>query len=126
MLYFRTNSNIINYGCYERRYINDAIQAGEEYRLAMRMNQRELAEKSGVSYTTISHFEHGKNPKLTLNNFISLLRCIGMENRMSELLPELPVPPMALREINKLIPKRVRRKAKIDSLDVMLWGNLNA
>lgn len=83
----------------------------KEYRLAMRMSQRELAEKSGVSYTTVSHFEQGKNPNLTLNNFISLLRCIGMENRMSELLPELPVPPMALREINKLIPKRVRRKS---------------
>lgn len=81
----------------------------KEYRLAMRMSQRELAEKSGVGYTTISHFEQGKNPNLTLNNFISLLRCIGMESRMSELLPELPVPPMALREINKLIPKRVRR-----------------
>ncbi len=82
----------------------------KEYRLAARMSQRELAQKSGVSYTTISHFEQRKNTNLTLNNFISLLRCIGMENRMTELLPELPVPPMALREINKLIPKRVRRK----------------
>ena len=82
----------------------------KEYRLAARMSQRELAQKSGVSYTTISHFEQGKNPNLTLNNFISLLRCIGMESRMMEMLPELPVPPMALREINKLIPKRVRRK----------------
>lgn len=82
----------------------------KEYRLAARMSQRELAQKSGVSYTTICHFEQGKNPNLTLNNFISLLRCIGMESRMMEMLPELPVPPMALREINKLIPKRVRRK----------------
>lgn len=47
---------------------------------------------------------------MTLNNFISLLRCVGMERRMLELLPELPVPPLALREINKLIPKRVRKK----------------
>ena len=82
----------------------------KEYRLAARMSQRELARKSGVGYTTISHFEQGKNPNLTLNNFISLLRCVGMERRMLELLPELPVPPMALRGINKLIPKRVRRK----------------
>jgi len=82
----------------------------KEYRLASRMSQRELAEKSGVSYTTISHFEQGKHPNLTLNNLISLLRALGMENRLAELLPELPVPPMALREINKLIPKRVRRK----------------
>lgn len=82
----------------------------KEYRLAARMSQRELAQKSGVSYTTISHFEQGKNPNLTLNNFISLLRSIGMEDRLVELLPKLPYPPMALREINKLIPKRVRKK----------------
>lgn len=82
----------------------------KEYRLAARMSQRELAEKSGVGYTTISHFEQGKHINISLGNFISLLRCIGMEGRMLELLPELPVPPMALREINKLIPKRVRRK----------------
>lgn len=82
----------------------------KEYRLAARMSQRELAEKSGVGYTTISHFEQGKHTNISLSNFISLLRCIGMEGRMMELLPDLPVPPMALREINKLIPKRVRRK----------------
>lgn len=84
----------------------------KEYRLAARISQRELAEQSGVSYTTICHFEQGKNPNLTLNNFISLLRAIGMESRLVELLPELPIPPMALKEINKLIPKRVRRKEK--------------
>ncbi len=86
-------------------------QRVKEYRLAARMSQRELAQKSGVSYTTVSHFEQGKNTNLTLGNFISLLRCVGMERRMLEVLPELPVPPMALREINKLIQKRVRRKS---------------
>lgn len=82
----------------------------KEYRLAARMSQRELAQLSGVGYTTISHFEQGVHTNISLGNFISLLRCIGMEQRMIELLPQLPVPPMALKEINKLIPKRVRRK----------------
>lgn len=85
----------------------------KQYRLAIRLSQRELSEKSGVSYATISHFEQGRNQNLTLNNFISLLRVLGMEGRMTEVLPELPVSPLALREINKLIPKRVRRKGKI-------------
>ncbi|MDE6511103.1 MAG: helix-turn-helix domain-containing protein [Muribaculaceae bacterium] len=84
----------------------------KEYRLAARMSQRELAYKSGVGYTTISHFEQGRKSNLTLNNFISLLRPLGMEERMMDILPELPMPPMALREINRLIPKRVRRKDK--------------
>ena len=35
---------------------------------------------------------------------------VGMQDRILDLLSELPVPPMALKEINKLIPKRVRRK----------------
>lgn len=86
----------------------------KEYRLAARLSQRELAEKSGVSYTTICRFEQGKHPNITLSNFISLLREVGMESRMADMLPELPVAPMALREINKLIPKRVRRHDTVD------------
>ena len=81
----------------------------KEYRLAARMSQKELAEQSGVSQTTISHFEQGVNRNLTLNNFISLLRVLGLEQRIGEVMPELPMPPMALRQIEKLIPKRVRR-----------------
>lgn len=81
----------------------------KEYRLAARMSQKEMAEKSGVSLATISHFEQGVNQNMTLNNFISLLRVIGMEQRIIDLLPELPIPPLALKQINKFIPKRVRR-----------------
>ena len=81
----------------------------KDYRLAARMSQKELAERSGVSQTTISHFEQGVNRNLTLNNFISLLRVLGLEQRIGEGMPELPMPPMALRKIEKLIPKRVRR-----------------
>lgn len=81
----------------------------KDYRLAARMSQKELAEQSGVSQTTISHFEQGVNRNLTLNNFISLLRVLGLEQRIGEVMPELPMPPMALRQIEKLIPKRVRR-----------------
>lgn len=82
----------------------------KEYRLAARMSQKELAEQSGVSQTTISHFEQGVNRNLTLGNFIALLRVLGLEQRAEEIMPELPMPPMALRKIEKLIPKRVRRK----------------
>ena len=84
----------------------------KEYRLAARLSQKKLAELSGVSQTTISHFEQGVSRNLTLANFISLLRALGQEQRLADILPELPIPPMALREIEKLIPKRVRRNKK--------------
>ncbi len=82
----------------------------KEYRLAARISQKEMAEISGVSLATISHFEQGVNQNLTLNNLISLLRVIGMEQRLNDLLPELPMPPLTLKQINKYIPKQVRRK----------------
>ncbi len=81
----------------------------KEYRLAARLSQKEVSEKSGVGLATISHFEQGVMQNMTLNNFISLMRVVGMENRIMELLPELPMPPIALKTINKYIPKRVRR-----------------
>lgn len=70
-----------------------------------------MADKSGVSLTTISHIEQGLNRNITLNNLISILRVLGLEQRLSDLLPELPVPPMALKQMNKYIPKRVRRSS---------------
>ncbi len=93
-----------------RDILDMLAQRVKEYRLAERMSQKDLAERSGVSYATISHFEQGAHPNITLNNFCSLLRAIGMENRMEELLPELPIPPMALQKINKLMPKRIKKK----------------
>jgi len=108
------NSNIIPYMDDANYITNQDImlllaKRIKEYRLAARMSQKEMAEKSGVSLATISHFEQGVNQNMTLNNFISLLRIIGMEQRISDLLPELPMPPIALKKINKFIPKRVRR-----------------
>ena len=82
----------------------------KEYRLAARLSQKEMAEKSGVSLATISHFEQGASPNLTLNNLIAILRVVGMEQRIADLLPELPMSPIALKQINKYIPKQVRRK----------------
>ena len=55
----------------------------KEYRLAARMSQKEMAEKSGVSLATISHFEQGVNQNMTLNNFISLLRIVGIASRIA-------------------------------------------
>ena len=100
-LLYTTNQDILLLLC----------QRLKEYRLAARMSQREMAEKSGVSLATISHFEQGVSRNITLNNFISLLRVLGLEQRLSDLLPELPVPPMALKQMDKYIPKRVRRSS---------------
>ena len=88
-------------------------QRVKEYRLAAQLSQKELATLSGVSQATISHFEQDVNRNLTLGNFIALLRILGLEQRLMELMPELPMQPMVLRKIEKLIPKRVRRRSQV-------------
>ena len=97
MLFLQINSDIPIMEQTEPTTNNDILlllaKRLKDYRLAARM----------------SHFEQGVNRNLTLNNFISLLRVLGLEQRIGDVMPELPMPPMALRKIEKLIPKRVRR-----------------
>ena len=83
---YKTNADLISIFC----------KRIKEYRLAARMNQKELAQKSGVSLTAICHLEQGVKQNLTLNNLVSILRAFGMEERLLEILPELPIPLLAL------------------------------
>ena len=64
-----------------------------EYRLNCQMTQKELAQHAGVSSKTLSAFESGKSSNITMQNFLSLLRGIGMLDRIEEVLPELPPSP---------------------------------
>ena len=70
------------------------FQRLKEYRLAARMSQKELAERSGVGLTTICHLEQGANRNITLNNFNKLMRADGMKPRIREKLPDQPMPLM--------------------------------
>ena len=82
----------------------------KDYRLAARISQAEMAERSGVGLATIAHLEQEKQVNITLNNLISIFKVLGQEDRIINLLPELPISPLALKKINKLIPKRIRKK----------------
>lgn len=64
-----------------------------DYRLSSRLTQKELAQKTGISYKTISSFESGKGRNITMVNFLALLRAVGMLQNVEELLPELPASP---------------------------------
>ena len=82
----------------------------KEYRLAERKSQKELAELSGVSCSTISHFEQGSADNITLKSFMSLLRAMGLIDEMEKLLPELPMPRDIAQKIEKMSVKRIKTK----------------
>ena len=78
----------------------------KDYRLSVRLTQRELAEKTGISHRTISLFESGRGRNITMQNFLTLLRAVGMLQNIGELLPELPSSPY-------LIQSQMKRKSRI-------------
>ena len=78
----------------------------KEYRLSVRLTQKELSEKTGISHKTISMFESGRGRNITMQNFLTLLRAVGMLQNVEELLPELPGSPY-------LIQSQLKRKSRI-------------
>lgn len=82
----------------------------KSYRHAARLSQEEMARNAGVSKSTLSKFEQGVTSNISLSNFIALLRVVGEDESIDRLLPPLPFSPEDLKKINKLIPKRKRKK----------------
>lgn len=80
-----------------------------EYRIRLKMTQRELAEKSGLSVLTIHRFENGSSQNISLSVFILLVKSLGMVDRLDNLLPELPPSPYEFNEKGKRV-QRIRHK----------------
>ena len=76
----------------------------QTYRKQMRLTQKQLSEKTGLSIFTISSFEKGTGTGLSLTSFISMIRAIEQLEQIDALLPELPESPKALYE------KQIKRK----------------
>ena len=80
----------------------------KDYRIGMRLTQKEMAEKCGMSIPTLRKFENGQLMNITMNNFIAMLRAVGGLDSLKDVLPEIPVSPYDLEKIESNKPKRVR------------------
>lgn len=78
------------------------------YRLRAHLTQQEVATHAGVSLLTLRAFEQGRATNITMSNFLSLLRTIGQLGNMAEVLPDVPISPYLLSELNGRLPKRIR------------------
>lgn len=81
----------------------------KEYRLAEKKSQQTLADLSGISCSTISHFEQGYSTNISLKSFMAILRAMGLIDELEKILPELPMSPEIVKKIEKMTPKRVRK-----------------
>lgn len=63
----------------------------KEYRMRAQLTQQEVAERSGVSVTTIYKFENQQVTSISLTTFIMLLKALGRPDILERILPELEV-----------------------------------
>ena len=82
------------------------------YRMASMQTQQEVAHKAGIAVQTVRRFESGKATNITIVSLVSLLKSIGMADRMEQLLPEIPLSPYLINELNGNEKQRIRHKKK--------------
>ena len=82
----------------------------KEYRLRCDMTQKEVAEQSGITVTTIHKFESGIASNVSLGTFLQLLKAIEQIDGLDDLLPELPESPYLYEKQNKI--QRIRHKSQ--------------
>ena len=84
-------------------------QRYRDYRLRVGLTQKEVADKTNVSVTTIHKFESGSSTDVSFGTLASLLRVIGLIDNVDALLPELFQSPYFVNEKNEK-KQRVRHK----------------
>lgn len=79
-----------------------------DYRLALRLTQKEIAEQSGVSVMTIVRFEKGEGATIRLDNFVALMRAIQKLEGIAECIPYIPesLYDSPVKKLNQRVRKR--------------------
>ncbi len=118
MLYFAFNRKYIYlcamddlnhiYGMSNAEIVMSLGKRFKDYRIGMRLTQKEMAGKCGMSIPTLRKFENGQSMNITMNNFIAMLRELHELESLREILPEIPISPYDLDKMVKSKPKRVR------------------
>jgi transcriptional regulator with XRE-family HTH domain len=78
-------------------------------RIALRLNQAELAERSGVGKRTIERIEAGESCQLT--SWLRVLRVLELLPALDAMIEEERPRPMELLRHGKKQPRRVRKRA---------------
>ena len=81
----------------------------KDYRMRSKMRQKDVAERAGLTISTVRKFENGLAPNLSISTFLLLMKAIGCINALDGLMPELPESPYMIDDKGKKV-QRVRHK----------------
>ena len=102
-------NNITQRDLYAKSNYEVATELGARlraYRIALRLTQKEVAEKAGISVITLARFESGASSSISLTYFIGLLRAMEQLERVVDVVPEIP----DSLYLSRKAAQRVRRK----------------
>lgn len=90
-------------------------------RLDMKLSQKELAKRAGLSVRTLSTIENGG--EISLDSLIRLLRVMGYIENLNLLLPELYVNPEDYRQLGRERQRAPKKKEQSVVKDGWKWGD---
>jgi len=91
-------------------------------RLALGLTQEACATKAGVAKRTLENLENGRS--ITLENFIRLLRALGMLEDLATLLPgQQQSPMMVLRERGHVRKRASKKQMLTQRSATWKWGD---
>lgn len=106
-------NNISLTDLYERSNNDISVQLGKrfrDYRIALRLTQKDISRQTGVSVMTIVRFENGEGSSIRLNNFVALMRAIQRLEGIAESIPEIPASLYEYPAANKSTKQRVKKR----------------
>lgn len=89
------------------------------YRIARGLKQADLAERAGIGRATLIRFESGAAG--TVDTLLRLLRALGLEDRVLDLVPDASASPLDPRSAKG--PPRQRVRDRDDSDAPWSWGD---
>ena len=93
----------------------------QDIRISVTITQRELAERAGVSPSTMERIENGENVKI--ENILNVMRALSLLNNLDIVIPEQEVIPTIVIE-RRVKRQRVRRKKENNENTIdWKWGD---
>lgn len=81
-----------------------------DYRIALRLTQKNISEHTGLSVMTIARFEKGEGSAIRLDNFVALMRAIECLAAIAESIPDIPASLYESHAADDTVKHRVRRR----------------
>lgn len=98
---------------------DNLCQRIENIRLSHNMTQKDLAEKAGVSRSTITRLARD-GTGISLDSFIRILQALGLSDHLGALLPSPGVSPLAI--LKAAGEPRQRARQKEHTSKAWKWG----